>query len=52
MKITLKTLAPRNPLAVAARLRHAGSHRPGQRRLRQEAQRVLRSELDRLKHSP
>ena len=52
MKITLTQPKPRNPLAVSARLRHAGSHRPMQTSLRQQAQRALRREVERMKPSP
>jgi len=52
MKITLKTLKPRNPLVALARFRRAGSHRPGSRPLRRDEQRALQRELDRMKHSP
>ena len=52
MKIQLPTLKPRNPLVAAARLRRAGSHRPGRGALRQQAGHALRRELDQLKHSP
>ncbi|KNZ31104.1 MAG: hypothetical protein AD742_17890 [Methylibium sp. NZG] len=45
MKITLTQPKPRNPLAVSARLRHAGSHRPQQAGRRQQADRALRREL-------
>ena len=37
---------PRNPFAVAARSRRAGSHRPPERALRQGARRAIRRELD------
>ena len=50
MKLTLKTLKPRNPLVAPARQRLAGAHRP--RAQRQQAQRALRDELDRLRMSP
>jgi hypothetical protein len=52
MKITVKTLKPRNPLVAPARFRHAGSHEAGSRSQRRLAGRALRQELDRLKHSP
>ncbi|MBS0445690.1 MAG: hypothetical protein JSR59_07030 [Proteobacteria bacterium] len=50
--IRLSMPKPRNPLVAAARLRHAGTHRPGTGSLRQRAGRALRRELDHLKHSP
>ena len=37
---------PRNPFAVAARRRRAGSHRPPERASRQDARRAIRHELD------
>lgn len=37
---------PRNPLAIAARKRAAGSHEPGRRRLRRQAKRQLNKLLD------
>ena len=37
---------PRNPFAVAARIRRAGSHRPPERASRQGARRAIRRELD------
>lgn len=46
MKLTLPTLSPRNPVAVAARRRAGGAHRPAAPR--QQAQRALRRELDAL----
>lgn len=52
MKITLKTLKPRNPLVASARFRRAGSHRSGSRAMRQECRRALQRELDRMKPSP
>ena len=52
MKITFTQPKPRNPLAVSARLRRAGSHRPPQASQRQQVQRALRRELEHLKHSP
>ena len=51
MKI-IKQAKPRNLLAVAARLRRAGSHRPQPASQRQQAQRALQRELERLKPSP
>lgn len=52
MKITVKTLKPRNPLVAPAQFRRAGSHQPDSRFARRHAQRELRAELHRLKHSP
>jgi hypothetical protein len=53
MKITLKTLKPRNPLVAAARFRRAGMHGAGGRLSRQQARHALRRELTQMKqHSP
>ncbi len=53
MKITLKTLKPRNPLVAAARFRRAGMHGAGGRLSRQQAGHALRRELTQMKqHSP
>ena len=52
MKITVKTLKPRNPLVAPAQFRRAGTHRPDSRFARRRAERELRIELQRLKHSP
>jgi hypothetical protein len=52
MKITLTQPKPRNPLAVSARLRRAGSHRPLQASQRQQARRALQRELERMKPRP
>ena len=52
MKITLKTLKPRNPLVGATRFRHAGSHRSGIGSQRREAMRALQRELEQMKNSP
>lgn len=52
MKITVKTLKPRNPLVAPAQFRRAGSHQPDGRFARRAGQRALRAELQRLKHSP
>lgn len=52
MKITLNPVKPRNPLVAPAHFRRAGSHRSGSRFSRQEGQRTLQRELDRLKQSP
>jgi hypothetical protein len=52
MKITVKTPKPRNPLARAARMRHAGSHRASGGSQRHQGLRALRRELTEMKHSP
>ena len=52
MKLTLKTLKPRNPLVAPSLQRRAGSHRPGTGALRQQARHALRGKIDRLRHSP
>ena len=52
MKITVKTAKPRNPFVMAAARRVAGVHRPGSGARRQQDQRSLRLELQRLRHSP
>lgn len=52
MKITIKTLKPRNPIVVHARLRSAGSHQPRGGSARQLARRSMQRELDRMQHSP
>ena len=54
-RISIKPLKPRNPLAVAGRLRHAGVHRRSGGGQRQGAERGLQRELAdlrRLRHSP
>ncbi len=52
MKTLLLTAAkPRNPLAVAARRRRAGSHRRGVATMRCHAAQALRRELDTMKPS-
>ena len=50
MKLNLKTLKPRNPFVVASLRRAAGSHRACKARGRQDAERVLRDEIDHLRH--
>ncbi len=50
MKITVKTAKPRNPFVMAAARRAAGSHRPDTGARRQQDQRTLRLELQRLRH--
>jgi hypothetical protein len=52
MKITLKTLKPRNPIVGAARFRHAGTHRRSTASQRRQGMRALQRELDQMKHSP
>lgn len=52
MKMPIKPLKPRNPFVAASLRRVAGSHAASQRSRRQAAQRLLRTELQRLKHSP
>jgi hypothetical protein len=48
MKITLPRIAPRNPMVMPSRLRHAGAHVPSVGARRQKTSRELRRELDRL----
>jgi hypothetical protein len=45
-----RTFKPRNPFAVAASRRRAGSHRPGVGALRRRMQRELRRELQQERH--
>jgi hypothetical protein len=52
VKISLKTPKPRNPLARAARMRHAGSHRASGGSQRRQGLRALQRELNEMKHSP
>ncbi|MDE2277324.1 MAG: hypothetical protein KGK09_13610 [Burkholderiales bacterium] len=52
MKLNVPSLKPRNPLAIVARQRKAGLHRDTAGALRQQAQRALRRELERLRPSP
>lgn len=52
MQTTMPTLKPRNPLALAARLRHAGSHLRSASGLRHQARRALQRELRHLQSSP
>jgi hypothetical protein len=52
MKLSIKTLKPRNPFVAASLQRKAGSHRPSQGALRQREQGALRREIERLKPSP
>ena len=52
MKIQINLPRPRNPMAMAARLRRAGSHRPDGRTERQRASRALGRQLNEMKHIP
>ena len=52
MKLTVRTLKPRNPLVALARRRRAGSHRPDAGSQRQQSNRALKREVDRMKPSP
>lgn len=52
MKLTLKTLKPRNPFVAASLRRVAGSHRSCGGGARQQAAHALRKEIERLRHSP
>jgi hypothetical protein len=45
MKLTLKPPRPRNPLALPARQRSAGAHRPSPGARRQHARRALRDDV-------
>ena len=47
-KLIVPTLPPRNPFVAAAKLRHAGSHRPSQKAERQKQQRELRDTCQQL----
>ena len=49
MKLTIKSTKPRNPFVAASLRRVAGSHQPRGSTHRQQAQRALRQELQRLK---
>ena len=49
--ITVIAPKPRNPLVAASRMRRAGSHRGSGATLRQQSQRTLKRELDRLRAS-
>lgn len=50
MKLTLPTLAPRNPFARAASRRAAGIHRPSKAAPRRAARRAVQRELDAMTH--
>jgi hypothetical protein len=52
LKITAKTLKPRNPLVGPSLFRKSGSHAPSGRGQRQQAQQALRRELKALDPSP
>lgn len=52
MKLTVKNPKPRNPFVAASLQRRAGTHRSGPGALRQQADRELQRELNRLRHSP
>jgi hypothetical protein len=52
MKLTLKTLKPRNPLVALSRQRRAGAHGVSTGARRQQAARALRQDIDRLRLSP
>ena len=54
MKVTLpqRLLKPRNPLVAAARMRRAGSHRAGERSVRQDKTRAISRELNAMSRSP
>ena len=52
MKLTMKTIKPRNPFVAASLRRSAGSHRSGGTSQRQQAGRELQREIQRLRHSP
>ena len=48
--LTIRTRKPRNPLVALARFRRAGRHMPSGSSARQQAERALRHELDRLRY--
>lgn len=52
MKLILKTLKPRNPLVAASRQRRAGAHGKSAGARRQQEERGLRREIERLRPSP
>lgn len=52
MKLTLNLPKPRNPFALAATRRTAGSHRPGAGAQRQQAKRALREDIERARRGP
>jgi hypothetical protein len=52
MKLIMKTPRPRNPLVAASRSRHAGAHGKSNGAKRQQAERGLRQEIERLRPSP
>ena len=52
MKLTVKTLKPRNPFVAASLRRSAGAHRSTAGARRQAGHRDLQREMDRLRKSP
>lgn len=52
MKLTLQNLKPRNPFVAASLRRRAGAHRSSAGACRQQANRELQREVDRLRPSP
>jgi hypothetical protein len=52
MKLHIKSTKPRNPFVVASLRRAAGSHRACSGARRQQAERALRQEVQRLRPSP
>jgi hypothetical protein len=52
MKLTLKTLKPRNPFVAAGLQRAAGAHRKGAGASRRQSERELQREITRLRYSP
>ncbi|MDP2007501.1 MAG: hypothetical protein Q8K45_17655 [Rubrivivax sp.] len=48
MKLSLKTIKPRNPFVAASLRRSAGVHGPGPGARRQQAERALRQEVKHL----
>lgn len=51
MKISLKSLKPRNPMVAPSLTRRAGAHRSSTASQRQRAERALQGELARLRSS-
>ena len=49
MKLSLKTIKPRNPFVAPALRRQAGAHQAGAGARRQQGRHELRRELDRLR---
>lgn len=52
MKLSIKTLKPRNPFVAAGLQRKAGSHRLGTGSARLRARRELQREVERIRPSP